>query len=122
MPEMFLAKYIAPRISVCTCMYIFTVFVYLVISIQAIGNWLRGQISDLQAALQESREENAARKAHEADLTSQFQVCHLLICKQNLAYIGAKQSVHCDVVIFSSFLFFMTKHNYLDNILHASSL
>ena len=43
--------------------------------IQATANELRSQITTLQAALEGARGEIAARKEHEAILTSQFQVC-----------------------------------------------
>ena len=42
--------------------------------IQATTSDLRSQITTLQAALEEAKEENAARKEHETILTSQFQV------------------------------------------------
>ena len=50
----------------------------LITSIQATSNELRSQITTLQTALAQAREEFAARKAHEAEVTSQFQVGPLL--------------------------------------------
>ena len=44
------------------------------VSIQTKADGLREQITALQLALQEAREENSARTEHEAKLTSQFQV------------------------------------------------
>ena len=47
----------------------------MLITIQATASDHRSQITTLQAALVGAREEIAARKEHEAILTSQFQVC-----------------------------------------------
>ena len=48
---------------------------YIYFPIQATTNDLKSQITTLQAALEEAREENAARKEHEEKRTSQYQVC-----------------------------------------------
>ena len=62
----------------------------MLITIQATASNLRSQITTLQAALEGAREEIAARKEHEAILTSRFrcvsvlselEVCHILMCK-----------------------------------------
>ena len=63
------------RISTQYSYSIYSLFTYLLISIQATNNELRSQITALQTTLEAAREEIAARKAHEAKLTSQFQVC-----------------------------------------------
>ena len=47
----------------------------MLITVQATVSDLRSQVKTLQAALEEAREENAARKEHDAKLRSQFQVC-----------------------------------------------
>ena len=47
----------------------------MLITIQVTVSDLRSQIKTQQAALEEAREENAARKEHEEKQTSQFQVC-----------------------------------------------
>ena len=47
----------------------------MLITVQVTVSDLRSQIKTQQAALEEAREENAARKEHEEKQTSQFQVC-----------------------------------------------
>ena len=72
---------IAPVQLYAPCMYIYIyVFVYSLLTsmlntIQATASDLRGQITTLQAALEGARNEVAARKEHEVELASQFQVC-----------------------------------------------
>ena len=55
----------------------------MLITIQATASDLRSQITTLQAAL---KGEIAARKEHEAKLTSQFQVC--LCRKQGVSHLN----------------------------------
>ena len=74
--------FLAPVLSVYT-MYIYVRMVCIQFAfsaclytfIQASTNELKSQITTLQAALEEAREEIAAMKEHEAKQTSQFQVC-----------------------------------------------
>ena len=68
MPQMyrFRSTYIHNLYSLLTCM---------LITIQTTTSDLRSQNTTLQAALEGAREEIAARKEHEVELTSQLQVC-----------------------------------------------
>ena len=55
--------------------FVYSLLTSMLNTIQATASDLRGQITTLQAALEGARNEVAARKEHEVELASQFQVC-----------------------------------------------
>ena len=63
--------------------FVYSLLTWMLITIQATTSELRSQITTLQAAL---KGEIAARKEHEAKLTSQFQVC--LCRKQGVSHLN----------------------------------